>query len=220
MANGLAVDALRDTLVEGETPQSKSQSSIGGTDPVRSRNYSSAPKFSTTELSSASDHGDHITFSEDTERRLPSQGMQTDRSRSRVRRRGNFGNRGVGAHSIEAHPRFAHPLENEAAFDLRHESQNGLDPSLSGNMGLRKYLNTVHGYIGRNSQFLGLTEKERKELGGLEYDALCLLSWLVPSYFILFQLLGAIGCGLWLTTHRPNLTRQNGEYERIFYAAC
>jgi hypothetical protein len=44
----------------------------------------------------------------------------------------------------------------------------------------------------------------------LEYDALCLLSYLVPAYFFLFQLLGAIGVGAWMQINRPDLALQNG----------
>jgi potassium uptake Trk family protein len=55
-----------------------------------------------------------------------------------------------------------------------------------------------------------LTEKERRELGGYEYKAICLLSWLVPAYFILFQLLGCLGLGAYVANNRPSTALENG----------
>ncbi|OQO01971.1 hypothetical protein B0A48_12444 [Cryoendolithus antarcticus] len=62
----------------------------------------------------------------------------------------------------------------------------------------------------RNSQFTGLSALERERLGGHEYRAICLLSWLVPAYFILWQLLGALGCAAWVAINRPETARSNG----------
>ncbi|OQO11850.1 hypothetical protein B0A48_03577 [Cryoendolithus antarcticus] len=62
----------------------------------------------------------------------------------------------------------------------------------------------------RNSQFAGLSAIERERLGGHEYRAICLLSWLVPAYFILWQLLGALGCAAWVAINRPETARSNG----------
>nr|OQO30068.1 hypothetical protein B0A51_02753 [Rachicladosporium sp. CCFEE 5018] len=62
----------------------------------------------------------------------------------------------------------------------------------------------------RNSQFTGLSATERERLGGHEYRAICLLSWLVPAYFILWQLLGALGCAAWVAINRPETARSNG----------
>jgi hypothetical protein len=64
--------------------------------------------------------------------------------------------------------------------------------------------------VGRNSQFHGLTREERELLGGVEYRAITLLSWLVPIYFILFQLFGCLGMGLWMKYHAGEITRENG----------
>lgn len=66
------------------------------------------------------------------------------------------------------------------------------------------------GFISRNSQFFGLTEREREKLGGVEYQAICFLAWLVPLYFVLWQLLGCIGLGAYVAYNRPNTARQNG----------
>jgi hypothetical protein len=48
---------------------------------------------------------------------------------------------------------------------------------------------------GRNARFFGLSKEERKHLGGVEYRAIELLAWVVPAYFILWQLLGCLGLG-------------------------
>lgn len=113
-----------------------------------------------------------------------------------------FSNTGVGAHSLYNHPRATMPSTGTYS---RPNSTQQPDQSR-----LNKYVDSLNGYIGRNSQFHNLTHEERKQLGGIEYDSLCLLSWLVPTYFVLFQLFGAIGCGAWLYINRPSLAYENG----------
>lgn len=46
--------------------------------------------------------------------------------------------------------------------------------------------------IGRNSNFVDLTEEQREELGGIEYRALKMLACIVGCYFVGFHLLGMI----------------------------
>lgn len=69
---------------------------------------------------------------------------------------------------------------------------------------------STHGFLSRNSNFHHLSEGERQTLGGYEYRAVCLLSWLVPAYYILFQLLGCIGLGAYIANNRPSTTLTNG----------
>ncbi|CAI6339653.1 unnamed protein product [Periconia digitata] len=64
--------------------------------------------------------------------------------------------------------------------------------------------------LSRNSSFHHLSEQERQKLGGYEYRAVCLLSWLVPIYYILFQLVGCIGLGAYVAINRPLTARANG----------
>ncbi|GAO46751.1 TrkH-domain-containing protein [Saitoella complicata NRRL Y-17804] len=66
--------------------------------------------------------------------------------------------------------------------------------------------------VGRNSTFMFLTKSQREELGGVEYRAIRVLGWLVPAYYILWQLLGSIGLGWWMATHSSYTTqiRENG----------
>ncbi|OAP65026.1 hypothetical protein AYL99_00998 [Fonsecaea erecta] len=120
-----------------------------------------------------------------------------------------FEGRGVGARRLNNHPRNTQPFEFPDAVP-ESAIEDDLAPSRPLANKLNKYLDTLHGYMGRNSQFYHLSERERKMLGGIEYDAIRLLSWLVPTYFVLFQLFGALGVGAWLTANRPNMTRKNG----------
>lgn len=68
----------------------------------------------------------------------------------------------------------------------------------------------TRGVIGRNSQFHGLTYEEREQLGGVEYKAITLLSWIVPVYFVAWQLLSCLGMGVWMAYHASDITRGNG----------
>lgn len=63
---------------------------------------------------------------------------------------------------------------------------------------------------GRNAQFHDLTTEEREQLGGYEYRALKLLSIVVPLYFALWQLLGAISLGAWIAYNKSEVTIANG----------
>ena len=65
-------------------------------------------------------------------------------------------------------------------------------------------------YIGRNSQFHSLTLAEREHLGGVEYRAITLLAIIVPTYFVLWQLLGSLGIGAYIARNRASTTLQNG----------
>lgn len=145
----------------------------------------------------------HITFGDE-----PRPLRQTTSQIQPLQRRRSFlsGNSGVAAHSMANHPRNAQPVlhRNEEEPDEHNRSRSG---SLAK---LNKYFDSIGGLIGRNSQFHHLTEKERRALGGIEYDAICVLSWLVPIYFVLFQLFGAIGVGAWLQINRPNTAYANG----------
>ncbi|UPX19791.1 low affinity potassium transporter [Ascochyta rabiei] len=53
--------------------------------------------------------------------------------------------------------------------------------------------------IGRNSNFVDLTEDQREELGGVEYRALKLLAVILVAYFVGFHLLGMVCLLPWIT---------------------
>lgn len=52
--------------------------------------------------------------------------------------------------------------------------------------------------IGRNSFFIGLTEEQREELGGIEYRALKTLAVVLVSYFFCFHLFGMLCLVPWI----------------------
>lgn len=66
------------------------------------------------------------------------------------------------------------------------------------------------GSLSRNSHFHGLSVEDRKHLGGMEYSAVLFLSFLVPIYFFVWQLLGCLSLGAWVTAHRASTARANG----------
>lgn len=127
-----------------------------------------------------------------------------------------FDGSGVGVRPLENHPKNALPLV-AAPSDLSHGDDivmNYEDTFKYGDesfTAMDKYMKTHDGYIGRNSQFHNLTEKERRKLGGIEYDAIHLLSYVVPVYFVLWQLIGALGIGAYIQLNRPDLALQNGQ---------
>jgi hypothetical protein len=63
---------------------------------------------------------------------------------------------------------------------------------------------------GRNAQFYGLSKAEREHLGGVEYRAITLLAYVVPIYFILWQLLGCVGLAAYFAHNKPSVARENG----------
>ena len=77
-----------------------------------------------------------------------------------------------------------------------------------GEFSMRQLL--AHRSGGRNSQFHGLTTEERERLGGCEYQALRVLSVIVPLYFVLWQLFGCIALGAWINHNQPEPPLRNG----------
>ncbi|ROW06974.1 hypothetical protein VMCG_04153 [Cytospora schulzeri] len=75
--------------------------------------------------------------------------------------------------------------------------------------------------IGRNGQFFDLTEEQREYLGGVEYRALKILFVIVGVYFVLWQVLGAITLGAWISVHGTSasaVNSQNPWWSGIFLA--
>ena len=66
------------------------------------------------------------------------------------------------------------------------------------------------GSIGRNSQFSRLTLADREKLGGVEYRAVKFLAIIVPTYFVLWQFLGSIGLGAYISINLADIPRDNG----------
>ncbi|KAL4865867.1 hypothetical protein BDV12DRAFT_210819 [Aspergillus spectabilis] len=57
--------------------------------------------------------------------------------------------------------------------------------------------------LGRNSQFLNLTAKDRERLGGIEYRSLRLLLKIVIGYFFVIHLLGIVCLAAWIEHAHP-----------------
>ena len=115
---------------------------------------------------------------------------------------------GVAARStMSNHPSMSRPVTREDADDCAIEETTTRSDSLAK---VSKYLDSLNGYIGRNSRFHHLTDAERRKLGGIEYDAITVLSYLVPLYFVLWQLIGAVGMGAWIAINRPSTAGLNG----------
>jgi hypothetical protein len=74
----------------------------------------------------------------------------------------------------------------------------------------KNYELTSAASISRNSNFHHLTKTDRLRLGGREYRAVAFLGWIVPIYFVLWQLLGCLGLGAYINRYYANTTRENG----------
>lgn len=113
----------------------------------------------------------------------------------------------IPSHGVGAHSGGDIRSRSGSVSTIRRPSQvDDLADSTAPHIGKKFLLPT----FSRNSQFHHLSEKERERLGGYEYRAVRLLSWLVPVYFILFQLLGCLGLGAYVANNRPDTALQNG----------
>lgn len=151
--------------------------------------------------------GPGISFRADT-RFGPSTDAAPGSPQAMRRRHSNiFSMQGVGARPMST-------LRTNSSLDLQtfpSLQRGGPDFQLqSARRDISRYIDTATGWISRNSQFHGLSEEERERLGGYEYRAVSLLAWLVPIYFVLWQLIGCIGCAAWVAINRPNVARSNG----------
>jgi Cation transport protein len=158
-----------------------------------------------TKINSNQSATDHITFVPGTSFNQTVAMVRT----SRIKRRNSaFSFTGVGASPVTTsfhRPFFSElndrqPPRPSAGLGFVHDPAT---PSHIGNL-LRKEV------VGRNSQFHGLTHEEREQLGGVEYRAIQLLSWVVPLYFVLWQLLGCLAVGAWMNNYASDITGANG----------
>ncbi|KAK8013114.1 cation transport protein-domain-containing protein [Apiospora marii] len=85
-------------------------------------------------------------------------------------------------------------------------------PAPSGNeFNFHSFLHENRKSIGRNGQFFDLDDEQREYLGGVEYRALKLLFVIVAVYFVLFQALGALTLGAWISVHSRAVTAVNSQ---------
>lgn len=143
---------------------------------------------------------DHITFSPST--RFAS-------SHDLRRRRGSiFSANGVGARPGASLPASNFRPPSSARNDLADYGPSNLDEGFARGLTSRYFPSAEH--ISRNSRFHGLSDAEREELGGVEYKAICFLAWVVPLYYILFQLLGCLGLAAYVARNRAETATSNG----------
>lgn len=207
--NAIISGALRGTAIE-ELPADHDRTASFNS-PQHGRTISEA----TLEMTEVGSQMDGIVLDNDSNHVRFKDQLHTSEyteSRQRTTRRHHasfFEGRGVGAHGLENHPRNTRPMGYDTSAD-ESAIEDDISPRQPAS-GLDKYVHTMNGYLGRNSQIYHLTNKERRKLGGIEYDAICLLSWVVPVYFILWQLLGSLGIGAWIWVNRPGITLSNGK---------
>ncbi|KAI2637470.1 cation transport protein-domain-containing protein [Xylaria nigripes] len=61
-----------------------------------------------------------------------------------------------------------------------------------------------HPTIGRNSQFVDLTEEQREELGGIEYRSLKTLALVLVIYFVGYSVFGIVTMVPWIVHNNPH----------------
>jgi hypothetical protein len=156
-----------------------------------------APRTATSEQISplASPTVDHITFAPDpetvkskqAERNTNGESSSASTLNEQAGESSNFKRRGKDEPTNEE--------EDDDAQKLQHWEY----PSY-----LNKYT------TGHNAQFHGLTKAEREHLGGVEYQAISLLAWIVPIYWILWQFLGGLGLALYFGYNKASVAEENG----------
>ncbi|KAF2706058.1 TrkH-domain-containing protein [Pleomassaria siparia CBS 279.74] len=86
---------------------------------------------------------------------------------------------------------------------------------------VRKFVNEQKRNIGRNGQFFNLDSDQREYLGGVEYRSLKFLTVFILSYFLLWQVFGAIILGAWMYVFEKEacaVNEQNPWWAGIFLA--
>ncbi|KAI1260549.1 cation transport protein-domain-containing protein [Xylariaceae sp. FL1019] len=86
---------------------------------------------------------------------------------------------------------------------------------------VQTFVKEQKGNIGRNGQFFNLSDEQREYLGGVEYRALKFLSGFVIVYVVLWQLLGAIALGAWMSVYAVDdsaVNAQNPWWAGVFLA--
>jgi hypothetical protein len=149
-------------------------------------------------LISPQDSGDHITFVSDTSFRHDNM--------SRKRRGSLISFTGVGASPLKQS--FHRPGQAVLSHN-RTTSEYSLGTTTGTRLSLHQRNPIAREILGRNSQFHGLTLEEREQLGGVEYRAITLLSWVVPVYFVLWQFLASLGLGAWMAHYANDITQAN-----------
>ena len=119
---------------------------------------------------------------------------------------------GVGAHPNSSAYSSPRPPSN-----LLNRSSSKHLPSKQSPTGTEEGLDTsqyphylTRHTTGRNAQFYGLSRAEREHLGGVEYRAITLLAYVVPIYFVAWQVLGCVGLGAYMAHNKAGVAERNG----------
>lgn len=213
---GDAITPHRDAFEESNNPQStnKAEASLDERMAFRSSPHVESIYSETRTRPTTG----HIEFDEETRSNRRESSSPPPRLR-RVHSKLITGS-GVGVHAPENHPRNARPVPANAVDEDTSTAGDESHPRKHAFKRLEKYVQTVNGHVGRNSAFHNLTEQERRRLGCIEYDAICYLSWIVPTYFILWQLLGVLGVGAWMRNHRANVALENGQKSQAWFSVA
>ncbi|PSN73777.1 TrkH-domain-containing protein [Corynespora cassiicola Philippines] len=92
----------------------------------------------------------------------------------------------------------------------RRRSQAG-ESTVTEGFNVQTFVKEQKRNIGRNGQFFNLSSEQREYLGGVEYRALKFLSVFVLLYFALWQLMGAIALGAWMSVYEKEASAVNAQ---------
>jgi hypothetical protein len=138
---------------------------------------------------------DHITFSEPSRSRNPTESLEP----GLIHRALNFS--GVGARPS------SRVRSRTLTMQSSHRASQDFTRTLSAEP---KPEGALSAFISRNSEFHHLTEAERLRLVDKEYKAVSFLAWVVPLYFVAWQLLGCLGLGAYVNQYYASTARENG----------
>lgn len=204
---GASSQDRRSSLIQPESNTIGSESGISPRTSMPLSPGSQSDKHERTRSGSATQsaldgRSEHISFQENARFRNR---VQSNDSRSSARL---FGMNGVGARSgnnIRGHT--VQSTGNLCVMMHASTDRVGDFPVFSDD---EEKETVVDKSVGRNSAFSNLTYKERERLGGVEFKAVVFLSWLVPIYFVTFQLLASLSLGAFVASYYSNVTRENG----------
>ncbi|KAF9729232.1 hypothetical protein PMIN06_000130 [Paraphaeosphaeria minitans] len=101
-------------------------------------------------------------------------------------------------------------VQTQQTVSSRRRSSAG-ESKLGDGFNVQSFVAEQKRNIGRNGQFFNLSSDQREYLGGVEYRALKFLSVFVPAYFILWQFLGAIALGSYMSVYEKEASAVNAQ---------
>lgn len=145
---------------------------------------------------------DHISFSTDSQFREAS---REGRGRNHRHRILSFS--GVGARPDVSLPRMFMRTGRSNSIISAHSHRTVLP--LEQDLGECRF-NTDEASSEKDPAFIGPSYAERRRLGGAEYKAVVFLSWVVPLYFVAWQLLGTLAMGAYMNRYHASIALENG----------